>query len=125
MADLNSELRDFILLHYVISGRRDTPFWRAYTEEVVIPPSLQELLDLWDEKLPHNIDIQRKQSLFAAGNYFYILAGLNRLPSKGIGQSSYLAPSVSQDALAHIAKIRAAAVQQSPTMREFTNKRRT
>ncbi|MCV2352824.1 tryptophan 7-halogenase [Paucibacter sp. B2R-40] len=124
MADLYDELRDFVLLHYVISGRRDTPFWRAYTEEVVIPPSLQELLDLWDEKLPHNTDIQRKQSLFAAGNYFYILAGLNRLPSKGIGQSSYLAPAVSQGVLAHIAKIRAAAVQQSPTMREFTNKMR-
>jgi len=122
MADLYEELRDFILLHYVISGRRDTPFWRTYTEDVPIPPSLQELLDLWDEKLPHNLDIQRKQSLFSASNYFYILAGLNRLPSKGIGQSSYLAPAVSQGALAHIAKIRAAAVQQSPSMREFTNK---
>ncbi|MCV2350519.1 tryptophan halogenase family protein [Paucibacter sp. Y2R2-4] len=124
MADLYDELRDFILLHYVISGRRDTPFWRDYTEEVVIPPSLQELLDLWDEKLPHNTDIQRKQSLFVAGNYFYILAGMGRLPSKGIGQSSFLAPAISQDVLAHIARIRAAAVQQSPTMREFTNKMR-
>ncbi len=124
MGDLYDELRDFILLHYIISGRRDTPFWRDYTEEVAVPPSLQELLDLWNEKLPHNTDIQRKQSLFASGNYFYILAGLNRLPSQGIGPARYLPPAVSQEALAHIAKIRAAAVQQSPTMREYTQKMR-
>lgn len=122
MGEMYDELRDFILLHYVISGRRDTPFWRAYTEDVPLPDSLRTLLALWDEKVPSHTDLQRKVSLFNASNYFYILAGMGRLPSKGIGQAAYLAPAVSRRALDHIAQVRAAAVQQSPTLRAFIAK---
>jgi len=122
MSDLYDELRDFILLHYVISMRKDTPFWREYTQSVVLPPSLGALLALWDEKVPHTTDLQRKMSLFGPANYFFILAGLNRLPSQGIGQAAYIPPEASQRVLEQVAKIRLAAVAQSPAMREYTHK---
>lgn len=122
MSDLYDELRDFILLHYVISMRKDTPFWRAYTEDVKLPDSLAALLALWDEKVPHTTDLQRKMSLFGPSNYFFILAGLNRLPEHGIGQAAFIPPQTSQSVLENVARIRAAAAAQSPSMREYTHK---
>ena len=105
--------------------RKDTPFWRDYTQNVPIPVSLAEMLALWNEKLPHASDLQRKQSLFGPANYFFILAGMNRLPAKGIGQSIYLPPETSVRVLDYVAQIRKAASEQSPTMREYTQKVRS
>jgi len=124
MADLYDELRDFIVLHYAISARRDTTFWRDCTDPARLSPNLAALLALWDEKVPHTTDINRKMSLFGASNYFYILAGLGRLPSSAIGQSRYIAPETSQRVLDQVARIRTAAVAQSPTMRDYAQKQR-
>lgn len=120
--NLYDELRDFIVLHYSASMRRDTPFWRDATDAARVPPSLAELLALWDEKLPHATDLNRRMSLFGAHNYFFILAGLNQLPSGGIGQAAYIAPQTSRRALDQVAKVRQMAVAQSPTMRDYARK---
>ena len=124
ISDLYDELRDFIVMHYHLSMRRDTPFWRAATDPACVSPALRDLLALWDEKVPHTTDINRKMSLFGANNYFFILAGLNRLPSAGIGQSRYINPQASQRVLDHVARIRKLAVEQSPTMRDYAQKQR-
>lgn len=122
MSESYDDLRDFVLAHYVLSQRRDTPFWRAYTQDVKIPDSLASLLALWDEKIPHSTDINRRLSLFGPHNWFFILAGLRRLPTHGIGQAAFISPEASARALAQIAKIRQAAVAQSPSMRDYARK---
>ena len=124
ISDLYDELRDFIVMHYSLSMRRDTAFWRDCTDPARRSPALAELLALWDEKVPHTTDINRKMSLFGANNYFYILAGLNQLPSAGIGQSRYISPEASTRVLDHVARIRKMAVEQSPTMRDYAQKMR-
>jgi tryptophan 7-halogenase len=122
MADLYHELRDFVLMHYVLSQRRDTPFWRTCTEQVKLPDSLAALLALWKEKVPGATDINRRQSLFGAHSWFFILSGLRYLPENGIGQAPFISPDSSRAALARIAEIRKAAVSQSPSMREYARK---
>lgn len=125
MTEQYEELRDFVLLHYVISARRDTDFWRAYTEEVRVPERLAGLLELWKEKLPGSSDIDfRRQDLFGPHNWFFILAGHRYLPEYGIGQAPYIDPARSEAALRQMAEIQKAAVAQSPTMREYAKKTR-
>jgi tryptophan halogenase len=50
-AQLDSELqhvRDFVVLHYALSNRRDTPYWQ-YMADMSLPPSLQHRIDLFRE----------------------------------------------------------------------------
>lgn len=117
--DFHEELRDFIVAHYALSQRRDTPFWRACTEEAALPPRLVELLTLWDAKVPTATDLDSRLSPFGPSNWSYLLAGLHRLPSQGIGLAAHISAEVSQQALAHVRDIRRAASEQSPTMREY------
>ncbi len=117
-ADHFEELRDFIVAHYALSQRRDTPFWRAATE-AVLPPRLAELLALWDTKVPTPTDLDRRLSMFGTPDWTFILAGLHRLPSRGIGLSGHISPEISLKALAHVKGIRQQASQQSPTMRDY------
>lgn len=79
MAAIYDEVRDFIVLHYILS-QRDDAFWRD-ARDVPLPDSLRESLALYDE-------IGRIQSprlqLFQEPNYFFILAGSGRLPRRSI-----------------------------------------
>ncbi len=46
---LDAELqhvRDFVVLHYALSNRRDTPYWE-YMANMALPPSLQHRIDLF------------------------------------------------------------------------------
>jgi 2-polyprenyl-6-methoxyphenol hydroxylase-like FAD-dependent oxidoreductase len=117
--DFYEEMRDFIVAHYALSQRRDTPFWRACTEEAALPPRLAELLALWDSKVPTPTDLDKRLSLFGVANWSYLLAGLQRLPSGGIGLSGHISPEVSLKAMAHVRDIRRMAAEQSPTMRDY------
>lgn len=122
MNEIYDELHDFIMLHYVLSQRRDTPFWRAYTEEVKLSPRLQQLLELWNEKLPTQTDINRHVSLFGPNNWFFILAGMHRLPQMGAAQVPFMRPDLGVQSLAYIAKVRQTALAQSPSMRDYARK---
>ena len=72
---LYEEIRDFIALHYLTSNREDTPFWLAARNDVKVPDSLAEKLELWKHKLPGNLECDRPWSLFEHASYIFVLAG--------------------------------------------------
>ena len=45
-ADDIQTIRDFIILHYKVTEREDSPYWRA-ARDMAVPPSLQHRLDLF------------------------------------------------------------------------------
>ncbi|HEX4410174.1 MAG TPA: tryptophan halogenase family protein [Xanthobacteraceae bacterium] len=87
MAGLYDEIRDFIVLHYILT-QRDEPFWRD-ARNVPLPDTLRDTLALYDET--GRIDNPRLQ-LFLDANYFYILAGNGRLPRRPIAEAD-IAPA--------------------------------
>lgn len=123
--DFHEELRDFIIAHYALSQRRDTPFWRACTDDAALPPRLAELLTLWDAKVPTATDLDRRLSPFGPSNWSYVLAGMHRLPSRGIGLSAHISADVSLRAMEHVRGIRRAAAEQSPTMLAYLRSLKT
>lgn len=79
MAALYDEVRDFIMLHYLLASR-DEPFWRD-AREAPAPETLRESLALYDEG--GRIESTRLQ-LFTESSYFFILSGNRRLPRRPI-----------------------------------------
>jgi tryptophan 7-halogenase len=86
MAAVYDEVRDFIMLHYILT-RRDEPFWRD-ARNVPLPDTLRDSLALYDET--GRIESPRLQ-LFPETSYFFILSGNGRLPRRRIMEAD-LAP---------------------------------
>ena len=79
MGALYDEVRDFILLHYILTNREE-PFWRD-ARHVPLPDTLRESLALYDET--GRIESSRLQ-LFTESSYFFILSGNGRVPRRPV-----------------------------------------
>ena len=67
---------DFLKLHYVLSERRDTDYWRDHCDVSTIPERLQELLELWQYQSPSRLDFVQPEEIFTAASYQYVLYGM-------------------------------------------------
>jgi tryptophan halogenase len=71
---------DFLKLHYVLSRRTDTAFWRDHLRPESMPDRLQELLALWRYRPPSRYDLVRVDEVFPSASYQYILYGMGFQP---------------------------------------------
>ena len=68
---------DFLKLHYVLTKRRDTPFWIDNVAPESIPDRLRELLHLWKYQPPWFFEeFDRLDEIFPAASYQYVLYGM-------------------------------------------------
>ncbi|RFP13939.1 tryptophan 7-halogenase [Duganella sp. BJB488] len=65
---------DFLKLHYVLSQRRDSDYWRDNTASV--PERLGDLLTLWRHRAPSRNDFNRIEEVFPWASYQYVLYGM-------------------------------------------------
>jgi tryptophan halogenase len=70
------EIRDFIILHYCLTGRDDTPFWREY-RDMELPASLRERIALFrvNGTLPEHVD-----ELFRPVSWQSVMEGMGVRP---------------------------------------------
>jgi tryptophan halogenase len=78
MAHECNNIRDFIILHYHVTERTDTPFWR-HCRNMDIPDSLQHRIDLFREtgrvfKVPNE--------LFGENSWIQVMLGQGLLPEQ-------------------------------------------
>ena len=67
---------DFIKLHYCLTERRDSAFWRDNVEAASIPDSLRDLLRRWKHRPPGSIDIDPNVDIFPESSWQYVLYGM-------------------------------------------------
>lgn len=67
---------EFLKLHYVLSQRRDSAYWRDNRDPVSIPDSLRENLALWRARPPWHDDFPQRDEVFSAASYQYVLYGM-------------------------------------------------
>lgn len=82
MGQRYEEAIDFINLHYVLSKRRDTPFWREASADHRMTPRIKEYLARWEQKPPSRLDFVDQIQLFSHINYEFILYGMDWTPEK-------------------------------------------
>jgi len=67
---------DFLKLHYVMTQRTDTEYWRDNCLSCSIPESLRELLELWKVQSPWLYDELRREEMFPSASYQFIYYGM-------------------------------------------------
>lgn len=67
---------DFLKLHYVLSDRNDSDYWRFVKSVDSIPLRLAELLDAWQYQSPNMLDFPQIEEVFPAASYKYVLYGM-------------------------------------------------
>ena len=71
---------DFLKLHYVLSRRDDTAYWRDHRDPASVPARLADLLVLWRHRAPYRQDFFRIEEVFPAASYQYVLHGMGFVP---------------------------------------------
>lgn len=68
---------DFLKLHYVLTKRTDSAFWRDNVDPSTVPDRLRDLLELWRYQSPWFFDeFDRVEEVFPAASYQYVLYGM-------------------------------------------------
>jgi tryptophan 7-halogenase len=113
---------DFLKLHYVLTRRTDTAFWRDNVDPASIPQRLQELLRLWKYHPPWFFDeFDRLEEVFPAASYQYVLYGMgfeSEARPEDTGDSERLASRLRQENERLTFELRS----RLPTNRELLNK---
>ena len=71
---------DFLKLHYVLSQRDDSDYWRDNRRAESHPERLRELLELWRYQPPSRYDLHRVEEVFPSASYQYVLYGMGFRP---------------------------------------------
>ncbi len=67
---------DFVKLHYCLSRRTDTAFWRDNRDAASVPSSLQDLLARWRSRAPHRLDFVTDVEMYPPSSWQYVLYGM-------------------------------------------------
>ncbi|HEX4985717.1 MAG TPA: tryptophan halogenase family protein [Burkholderiales bacterium] len=98
MEQTYQEVRDFIILHYLLNERQDTEFWKA-NRRTMLPDSLAETLALYDETGVVNWE---NASLFGETSFLSIVAGMGRLPGRHLAMADFSRQSRVREILGRI-----------------------
>jgi tryptophan halogenase len=98
---------DFLKLHYAVTKRRDTAFWRDNVDPATMPDRLKDLLQLWRYQSPwFHDEFDRIEEVFPAASYQYVLYGMG------------FRTEVELEALAEEAKVAERAMRENSTQTE-------
>ena len=67
---------DFLKLHYILSQREDSDYWKDNSAASSIPESLSELVDLWRWQSPWHRDTGHIDEMFPSASFQYVLYGM-------------------------------------------------
>lgn len=121
MREMYDEVKDFIVLHYILTRREDTPFWQACKHDLKASDDLAAKLELWRTKLPSPMEFPL-HGLFCHYNYMYVLAGMDRLVPDSMPFLKGLDSRRSEFMLAEVRNIQAQARDVSPTQRDYVTR---
>jgi tryptophan 7-halogenase len=71
---------DFLKLHYALSRREDSEYWRRHRDPSTWTEALRELLPLWQRQPPSKHDFPQAQEIFPSASYQYVLYGMGQRP---------------------------------------------
>ncbi|ATY31030.1 tryptophan halogenase family protein [Sphingomonas psychrotolerans] len=111
--------RDFIKLHYCLSQRRDSAFWRDNVAENSIPHSLRERLERWRFRPPTELDVDPNVDIFTEASWQYVLYGMGWKTDVSARAGAYRYHDDARAAFEEVRRQAAFAVANLPSNREL------
>jgi tryptophan 7-halogenase len=111
-------VRDFLVMHYVTSGRDDTAFWK-HCATLTVPDSLKEKLELFRG---YGRLTPTETELFPPQSWLYVLSGQGVVPRHYDPIADTLDPAVAEAALQQFRSMVDASAQAMPTHQEFIDR---
>ena len=115
----NERIRDFIVLHYCLTQRDDTPLWR-YCRSMAIPDSLRQRIELYSRTGRIR---PAAGELFTDLSWFYIFEGLGLRPDRYDPLVDVIKLSQLNEILASMASSTAAVTKDSPSHDSYFDSR--
>lgn len=110
-------IRDFIILHYHVTSREDSEFWR-YCKNMSVPDSLSHRLELFKENA---LSYQDSRELFRLDSWLHVMLGQGLMPRN---HHSIFQTMSDEELVSHLTNTRntiADAVTKLPNHQEFVN----
>jgi len=101
---------EFLKLHYAVSRRTDTAYWRDNTDPASWPEGLRDKIAQWRRRLPSRFDFVVDHETFLPPSWAFILHGLGFETEAGSGAVA-ASPDLAAEAMATFAQVRQAAAQ--------------
>jgi tryptophan halogenase len=76
---------DFVKMHYCLTQRTDTAFWRDNTRSESQTASLRERLAMWQCRPPHRLDFITDLEMYPPSSWQYVLYGMEHRHSDPAG----------------------------------------
>jgi tryptophan halogenase len=111
-------IRDFIIAHYKLTERDDTPFWRQ-CRDMKIPDSLAQRLELFRESA---YAYQTSDDLFSVDSWVFVMVGQRLMPREHHHMTAMLGEQRIRKALENLKRTYAQAVSGMPMHKEFLRK---
>lgn len=110
-------IRDFIILHYHVTSREDSEFWR-YCKYMEVPDSLSHRIELFKE---HGYSFQGDGELFRRDSWLHVMLGQGLMPKSYHFIFQTMTDAELTGHLTHMRKAIAEAVEKLPSHEEFVN----
>jgi tryptophan halogenase len=76
MRERYARIVDFIKLHYCLTQRTDSRFWRDNADPATIPQTLRDKLAMWKCRPPHRLDFVTDLEMYPPSSWQYVLYGM-------------------------------------------------
>jgi len=112
---------EFLKLHYVLSKRRDSKYWRDNQAVASIPERLAELIELWKHEPPSRYDFIENEEVFPSASYQYVLYGMGYHTQSHQHRTLFENNQVAEQLFAKVQSQKQQFQQGLPTNRELIN----
>ncbi|PKH86679.1 tryptophan halogenase family protein [Colwellia sp. Bg11-28] len=113
---------DFLKLHYILSKRTDSHYWRDNQQPNSISEELQELIKLWQYQPPSRYDFVQNEEVFPSASYQYVLYGMGFETEQRANPRKFEANPLAEKTIAETQKKIDKYLTGLPTNRELLNK---
>ena len=108
-------IRDFLILHYKLTRREDTEFWR-YVREMDVPDSLTGRMDLF---VGHGRIFRDQEDLFKESNWLMVMLGQGLIPSGHNAMADLITDDQLSDFLTNVKTIVGKATVSLPSHEDY------